>query len=296
MKPVRNFVAERRVVQHCPELLSSTRQTFDLAAASTEFAAELALALPVRLEALLLGPRIVVTDWPAETLTVTTMLTMQTTPATHYAIAIGPRLPVFVASFDNELALTLTDRMFGGSGDAPSDAPKVLPQSAALAVERLVRAVADALMPLCGGEQACPKITSHTAFRRLGVFWRGDRALQWSFTVEQEGHDPWNLRLSVPEAMIRILLEERAAGARSGDAAAPSEPLAGAMAHIPLPLTAVLAELRVPLARLATLRPGATIPFAPRREVPLVIGGQTIATATVGALDERVALRLTRLS
>lgn len=295
MKPVRNFVAERLAVQHCPELLRAVEQPFDMEKACAEFAAELALALPARLEALLLGPRIVVSDWPAEMMPASALASSWSGPSIHFAVLLGPALPRFVVSFDNTLALVLTDRLFGGRGGAAEEAPKVLPQSAALALERLVRGVADSVAPLCGAADAEPALARHAVLHRLGVFKRTARCLRWSFTVEQQGADPWNLNLAVEEGPMRAVLEQRGAGLSRATTLA-VDPQSPAFAGIPLTLTATLAELHLPLARLAGLQPGTTIPFAPRREVPLEIGGQTIATATVGALDERVALRLARLS
>ena len=295
MKPVRSFDAERLAVQHCPELLHAARTPFDMGAACAEFAAELAMALPARLEALLLGGRIVVSDWPAETLAASALATSWSAPSIHFAVSPGPALPRFVVSFDNALALALTDRLFGGRGGTVEDTPKALPQSAALAVERLVRGVAGALGPLCGADGSEPALSHHAVIHRLGVFKRSARCLRWSLTVEQVGADPWNLSLAVEEGPMRAVLEQRVAGA-ARPVTRSADPQSPAFAAIPLTLTATLAELRLPLARLAELKPGATIPFAPRREVPLAIGGQTVATATIGALDERVALRLARLS
>lgn len=293
MKPVRDFVAERRAVQHCDELLRATRAPFDIAAACAEFAAELALALPGRLETLLLGPKIVISDWPAETVTASALQASWSGPSIHFAITLGPALPRFVVSFDNALALALTDRLFGGRGGVPEDAPRALPQSACLAMEQLVRCVADTLGPMCGVDASQASLACHPVLHRLGVLRRDPRCLRWNLTVEQVRTDPWNLSLAVEEAAMRPLLEPRRAGTAP---AGPDDPLSTALAAIPLTLTATLAKIRLPLDRLATLQPGAMIPFAPRREVPLAVGGQTVATATVGALDERVALRLTRLS
>lgn len=295
MKQVRNFEAERPAVQHCAELLRGAQAPFDRDAACAEFAAELARALSARLEGLLLGSRIVVSDWPAETTTASALASSWSGPSIHFAASLGPALPRFVVSFDNALALSLTDRLFGGRGEAAEDTPRILPQSAALAVERLVRGVADTVAPLCGAANAEPVLARHAVLHRLGVFKRNARCLRWSFTVEQVGADPWNLSLAVEEGPMCAVLEQQAAGA-TRPATVAADPNSPAFAGIPLTLTAMLAELHLPLARLADLQPGSTIPFAPRREVPLAVGGQTIATATVGALDERVALRLARLS
>ncbi|MCL4672924.1 MAG: FliM/FliN family flagellar motor switch protein [Sphingomonadaceae bacterium] len=296
MKPVREFVAERLAVQHCAELLRSSQAEFDLAAASADLVSELALVLPARLEALLLGPRIMVSDWPVEGSTAGALAASWSAPSIHYMITLAPGLPRFVVSFDNALALALTDRLFGGAGDVPNDVPKALPQSAALAVERLVRSLAAALGPLCGISGDDTAIARHAVFHRLGAFKRNTRCLHWSMTIEQQDSDPWNLSVAVDEEGLRALLEQRAAGGPAKSASYSPDPHAAAFGTIPLALSAIVAELHLPLARLAELKPGSTIPFAPRREVPLLVGGQIFATGTVGTLDERVALRLGRIS
>lgn len=296
MKPVRGFVAERVAVQHCAELLGSAAAPFDLSAACAEFTAECALALPERLQTFLIGSRPLVSAWPTEAITASALANTWSAPSIHYALTLGAGIPVFVASFDNALALALTDRLFGGRGGQVEDAPTALPQSVVLSVERLARALAETLAPLCGTGTAQPAIASHPVFRRLGVFKRNESALSLSFTIEQDGHDPWTLRLSVPEAAMRAVLEQRAGGATPARKTAALDPLVTAMAAIPLPLTAILAELSMPLERLASLKPGDAIPLSPRREVPLSIGSRVIASGTIGAFDERVALRLTRIS
>ena len=65
-------------------------------------------------------------------------------------------------------------------------------------------------------------------------------------------------------------------------------------ADIPLTLRAVLVDMAVPFARLAGLAPGDVIPVSVARTVPIAAGGQTIAHGTVGALDDRVAVQLTK--
>ncbi|OZA94179.1 MAG: hypothetical protein B7X57_02425 [Erythrobacter sp. 34-65-8] len=296
MKAQHDFVAEGRAAQHCAELLGRAQAPFDMAAASAEFAAELALSLPERLQALLAGPRVMVSDWPAEAMAAGELASNWSTPSIHFSVALGRNAPRFVISFDNAAALSLTDRLFGGRGGRQDDVPRALPNSAVLSVERLVCAVAETLARLCGQEGEAPLIASQAAFRRLGVFRRNERCLSWSFTVEQQAQDPWSLRLAVPEAAMRAVLESHAGGSAAPAPATMRGPNAEPFGAIPLPLTAVLAELRLPLAQLAALQPGQCIPLSIRREVPLAIGQRIIAAGTVGTLDERVALRLTQIN
>lgn len=50
--------------------------------------------------------------------------------------------------------------------------------------------------------------------------------------------------------------------------------------------------MRVPLARIAALRPGQVLPVSVARQVPLSIGGEIVAQGTLGEVDDRVALQI----
>ena len=52
--------------------------------------------------------------------------------------------------------------------------------------------------------------------------------------------------------------------------------------------------MQMPLSRLATLEVGDVLPVAVARSVPLWAGERAIAAGAAGALDDRVALRLTQ--
>ena len=296
MTAQRALVAQRVAAQHCAELLRSGQAPFDLDAACAEFAAELALGLPDALHPLLIGARPTAVPAPVDDVAASALVSSWSAPSIHYAVACGDEPVLFALSFGNTAALGLTDRMFGGAGTEADDPPANLPHSAVMAMERVVRAVAAAIAPLCGGDEAAPDVEANPVLRRLGVFKRNERALRFAFTIDQTGRAPWTLHLSVPLAALRPVLENRAAGAPKRAANSRHDPLDGAMAAIPLPMVAVLAELSLPLSRFAQLRPGDCIPFSPRRDVPLTIGSRVVASGAVGAFDERSALRLTRLT
>jgi flagellar motor switch protein FliM len=52
----------------------------------------------------------------------------------------------------------------------------------------------------------------------------------------------------------------------------------------------------VPLAAISALEPGAVLPVAVARAVPLSIGGIEIARGTIGAQDDRVAVKLIKIA
>jgi flagellar motor switch protein FliM len=58
-------------------------------------------------------------------------------------------------------------------------------------------------------------------------------------------------------------------------------------------VSAVLVDIRLPLAAISALEVGQILPVPVARAVPVRVGGQTIAHGTVGALDDRLAVQLT---
>ena len=62
---------------------------------------------------------------------------------------------------------------------------------------------------------------------------------------------------------------------------------------MPLEVTAVLVDMPLSMARLSGLRPGEILPVAVARSVPLRIDGRTLASGTIGEIDDRVAVQVT---
>ncbi len=108
---------------------------------------------------------------------------------------------------------------------------------------------------------------------------------------------PWRVTLALPLAALTVLLghDGRPPAVRS-ESPRPNDPAAAPFADLPLPLTAVLVDMDVPLAAISKLEPGAVLPVAVARAVPLCIGGTLIARGTVGAQDDRVAVKLTQIA
>ena len=107
--------------------------------------------------------------------------------------------------------------------------------------------------------------------------------------------------------MLRLTLTDQALAAVAGgpdesqaprraasDGKSPAEPASRAIEDIPLTVLATLVDMRIPLARLATLKPGMVLPVSVARSVPLSIAGTIVAHGTVGELDDRVALQITQ--
>ena len=107
----------------------------------------------------------------------------------------------------------------------------------------------------------------------------------------------WPITLALPPATLAAIFAAPPApsAARKRRAA---DPLARPFAEVPLGLSAVLVDMRLSMKVLAALRPGALLPIAVARQVPLRLAdlsgdGPTLATGTVGAAEDRVALQIT---
>ncbi|MBA3055783.1 MAG: FliM/FliN family flagellar motor switch protein [Sphingomonadales bacterium] len=61
----------------------------------------------------------------------------------------------------------------------------------------------------------------------------------------------------------------------------------------PLYLAGVLVDMRRAMAVLAAIEPGTVLPVAVARAVPLLLGGLAVASGTVGAADDRIAIQIT---
>jgi len=57
-------------------------------------------------------------------------------------------------------------------------------------------------------------------------------------------------------------------------------------------VTAVLVDMSLPFSRLSALRPGDVLLVTVARSIPLKVDGRTIATGTVGEVEDRVAVQL----
>jgi flagellar motor switch protein FliM len=86
------------------------------------------------------------------------------------------------------------------------------------------------------------------------------------------------------------------AGRMRRKASGAADPAAAPFADVPLPLSATLVDMRLPLAVAATLAPGMVLPVAVARAVPLSAGGSVIARGSVGHQDDRIALKLTQIA
>lgn len=298
MKPVGNLIAERVLAQHCRELLGSALQPPDRKQAVAEWLGEACAALGEELRALLIGARTSASATAGGAQTAASLEQNLARAHIHYLVQSKDPLPRLVLSFDVATALALTDRLFGGAGSLTEEQAERLPQSCVVALERIARAMQRAIAASLPVEAGQCEISTHHNLARLEAFPRGDYCCHWTIELVQEGFGNAAFGLTALESGVHALIDGRCkAPAHQPLRASPAEAARRApFDEIPLELRAELAQLQLPLSRLANFERGQLIALVPRREIPLMLEGRRIATGTIGTLDERVALRLARIS
>lgn len=285
--------SKRVKASHCKELLGSGPSIGELVPALSLVGERLARALAAGLARLSGGEApVVCVGMPMDT-TLASIQSELDGLASHSLLAIGPEALPMLATFEAAPVFRLVDRAFGGSGDVPHPLPDSFPLSAELLIARIEATVAEALATAFGGgaQHGVQPLRRETSLRQLAPFDKHEDLLQLSLEVEEAGCNPWSLSLAFPQATLAALITapRHPVKERAGRPAPTAEPFAS----MPLPVRAVLVEMTVAFSRLSTLKPGDILPVAVARSVPLKTGEQTIATGTVGELDDRVAVQLT---
>jgi flagellar motor switch protein FliM len=293
VKPQHSFVAERIAAQHCQELLRRGHEPVDLIPALARLGERFARLLGPAFAALLGG------DAPSVSVAAPTELTEPElcdeagTLAANCLLATAiPGLALLV-SVDGLATLRLVDRAFGGRGDANGPMPESFPLSAQLMIERLELLIAQCLG--AGLNQADLRVVKRDSrLSELAPFPAGARLAVLKIEIKEGAYPPWKLLIALPASQLSKVLG-------SGDSAAPREPrpadpAAAPFAELPLPLTATLVDMLVPLSVLAALEPGSIMPVAVARAVPLSIGGAVLARGSIGAQDDRIAIKLSQIA
>lgn len=295
MNTQHSFIAERAAAQHCAELLRGGPPPAELlpalARCGERIARALALALPTLVGAEALE---IAVDEPGQS------------DAADLIEAIGPLAASsliasevsgvsLLASIDGIGALRLVDRAFGGRGEASGPLPDRFPLSAEMLIARIEDTIAEGLGQVLG----LPDLALLRRDSRIGdlaPFLPSTRLAVLRLAASESGRCKWTLLVALPlEHLPRLLGTgglERAAPRRTG----PADPATAPFADLPLPLTATLVDMRVPLSVLAALEPGAVLPVAVARAVPIGIGGAVLARGTIGSNDDRVAVKLTQIA
>ncbi len=288
-----SFVAERRAAQHCAELLGRLPDSAALMPALARWSERLARLLGPAFASLLGGEEPVVTvGAPAETDLAGLTDLVGPLSASSLLNASRPGLHL-LASVDGEAMLRLVDRAFGGRGEAGNPLPRSFPLSAELMIQRVETLLAGCLAEALG-QPGLAALRRASNLADLAPFAAAAPLCVLQFELREGRDTPLRLLIALERQHLPALFGHGEPVPRR--AAAPADPAAAPFADLPLPLTATLVDMRLPLATLATLEPGAVLPVAVARAVPLAIGATIIARGTLGAQDDRIAIKLTQLA
>ncbi len=284
-QPRHHFIAAGRAAQHCAELIPRETDPADLAPRWQELGESLAKALAPRLATMLDGkvPAIEVTSETAA---------LPGLAATALIAREGIE-GVLHLGVEGAAVLRLVDRAFGGPGSTPNPAPSDFPPSARLLIKRLEAAVLQALAEACAvaAEAFTVRLRSHSM---AALPLRSGASAGLTLTIAEPERPAWLIGLTLPQAALPAWLAATPRRPRQAEGAA--NPAAAPFAEVPLPLTATLVDMRVPLRTAASLAPGMVLPVAVARAVPLSAGGNVVARGTVGQQDDRIALKLTQIA
>lgn len=291
MKPQKSFTAERVAAQHCAELLRPAPGADELVPLLDRAGERLARGLAAALPPLTGGKGLVVRAKPARHTDLDSLTMFSPDLAAHLLLGFGAGQAPLLTLLDAAAVLRMVDRTFGGRGEAPSPLPSEFPGSADLMIVRLEELIRTQLAAALGlGADALASLGRSGSLAALDPFPRGEPVVALELDVQEPGGDSWLATFALPLPTLCALLG--AAPRKAPAPAAPADPLAAPFAALPLGLTAVLVDMKVPMATLAALAPGTVLPVAVARAVPLRLGSRTVATGTVGAADDRVALQI----
>jgi|GEM_PF-3398549 len=201
-----------------------------------------------------------------------------------------------LVSLDRTSALMLTDQVFGGDGAAPAALPDRLPAAANLTMTRLGTALGRAFGTAFDRPSALALARQDEVLGKLLPAREEEMLHLIRAQVSVDGSDPWTISIVIRESEAERLLDSSAGAATRAQHGDRRRPDSAPFGDMPLVLTATLAELRVPVSRLACLQPGDTLPIPIRSEIPLRLGAVEIARAQAGANNGQIALRLTRMA
>jgi len=303
MIPQRQFIAERPLAAHCPELLRQGPGPAELLPLLKRMGDRFARRLSGALAPMLGGeaPLVSCTD-PRET----------TLDALHYSVAqlaanslfaIGTAATPMLVSIEAEPVLRIVDRAFGGKGEAPVPSPKTFPMAAEMMIGRIEIMLADHLCAAIaataggarGGETPDIKpLRREGSLAMLAPFPDGLPLAQLTMEVDDGGVLPWLMTFAMPFAALARLFGYDEGPATDPLAASrrPAHPASAPFADLPLSLNALVVDMRVPFTTIAGLAPGMVLPVSVARHVPLRVGDQIIAHGTVGTMDDRVAVQI----
>lgn len=302
MKPERAFIAERAAAVHCVELLGKPAPApGDLLPALSALGERFAKALAPMLARFVGGEAPTLKHRAARTGDLMEFGSEIGVLAANSLFAVGADDHPVAISLHAGALLGMVDRTFGGRGLAPDPLPARLPLSAELMVARLESLTSACLAEALGladsdaGAEAVRFARRDGAFPLLEGFAPGAPLAALRIDVSEPGREAWPIFIVMTAAALAPLLGENAL-APPRRVRGRADPATEPFASLPLSLSAVLVDMAMPISALADLAPGMILPVSVARNVPIKLGGKVLASGSVGAADDRVAIRITHLT
>jgi flagellar motor switch/type III secretory pathway protein FliN len=297
MNMAETFARARPLAQHCAELTMRGPRPEERADHLSAWRRDVARELTDELAPLFSGGRFRASMNEPQLLEGAQVFERIGPIAANSLLRCGEHEQTLLFSIDLATAIALTDCSFGGEGKFPDDPPAQLPRSASLLVEKVAGIVAQSIATVAyAGEARGDIIVRSESAARLKPFGPETPCALFTLIFEVGQQARWETRLAVSSERLDSLLPGLGTARpsrRRGHVAA--DGTAAPFADLPLSLEAVLGEFEMSLSRLERLSPGDQIPLTIPRELPLRIGSKTFAHGTLGTLEDRMAIRLTRL-
>ncbi|MBB3956553.1 FliM/FliN family flagellar motor switch protein [Novosphingobium sediminicola] len=301
MKPQREFIAERPLAEHCPELLKRGPAPEDLLHLLEKMGQRFARRLSGAFAPLMGGEAPIVSCTSPRETKLSSLNSSIAALAANSLLAIGSAQTPMLVSIEAEPVLRIVDRAFGGKGEAPAPMPKQFPPAAELMIARLEVLLAEhlaAAVTATAGRASDGDMPDITAIRRdgsltaLSPFDDNLPLAMLSLEVDDGGVLPWLMTVAMPFATLGRIFGYAEKPARRAAPHYRGDPMAAPFGDVPVTLSAVLVDMRVPFPAIATLAPGVILPVSVSRQIPLRVGENTIAHGTVGTMDDRVAVKI----
>lgn len=290
-----SLAGARPVAKHCSELIGTRSKEPERLSCLTLVGRRLSVILPQLFAPVCDEVRYVVQAEPVTKGDPDDVLGDFDAPMSHVVISAGLHSDDLMISIEARSAYELLDRVFGGDGKVSGELPATMPGS----VQTMLGRIEDVMMSSISKVAPDDSLQQFAKGRRsddLGVlraFNEEDIVYVLAVKIACGDNHPWSVRISMRQQVVDLLNDATPRLPAPGHSSVLT-PADKPFCDIPLKLKATIVDMRVPLSRLEGLKIGDVIPVALARQVPLSVGDKVIALGTVGELDDRVALQITR--
>ncbi|MEO0699695.1 MAG: FliM/FliN family flagellar motor switch protein [Pseudomonadota bacterium] len=302
MNLAQTFTPARPVARHCPELTERGPRPEDRAEHLAAWRRDVAREVGQDMATLLSGTKLEAQLGEPATERGEAVFDRIGAVAANSLLRCGLGGQTALLSFSVQTAIALTDRSFGGTGEAEAEPAISLPRSAGLLVEQAARTIAQAIARVSAAGGAADEVAGDVIIRsesasRLKPFTPLSECMVFELTLRASDDVSWAGTLAMPtERLVSLLPGAGSLAQAKDDQDAKANPAQTALNAIPLSLQAVLAEFDLSLSQLDRLAPGDRIPLSVAREIPLRVGPKLVASGSLGTMDDKMALRLTRVT